>query len=96
MVCLSESLGERLISAIEDGLWLGAFSSPISTKDMKSPRPKRLHRERGSWEAAVTSTLDATKKVERKAKPKALKLIPLEPLPPQSNKSANRRLGHRV
>jgi hypothetical protein len=59
---------------------------PIPTKDMKSPRPKRLRRDRVPWEAAVASTLGAAKKAERKAprtsKTKALKPIPLEPLPP--------------
>jgi hypothetical protein len=53
---------------------------------MKSPRPKRLRKERVPWEAAVASTLDAAKKAERKAprtsKTDALKPIPLEPLPP--------------
>jgi len=53
---------------------------------MKSPRPKRLRKERVPWEAAVASTLDTAKKAERKAprtsKTDALKPIPLEPLPP--------------
>jgi hypothetical protein len=53
---------------------------------MKSPRPKRLRKERVPWEAAVVSTLNTTKKAERKAprisKTDALKLILLEPLPP--------------
>ena len=53
---------------------------------MKSPRPKRLRKERVPWEAAVAPTLDAAKKAERKAprtsKTDALKPIPLEPLPP--------------
>jgi hypothetical protein len=52
---------------------------------MKSPRPKRLRKERVPWEAAVTPTLSAAKKAERKAprtsKTDALKPIPLEPLP---------------
>ena len=52
---------------------------------MKSPRPKRLRKERVPWEAAVTPTLNAAKKAERKAprtsKTDALKPIPLEPLP---------------
>jgi hypothetical protein len=52
---------------------------------MKSPRPKRLRREKVPWEAAVTPTLVAAKKAERKAprtsKTDALKPIPLEPLP---------------
>jgi hypothetical protein len=34
---------------------------------MKSPRPKRLRKERVPWEAAVASTLDTAKKAERKA-----------------------------
>jgi hypothetical protein len=78
--------------------WLGAFPPPKQlqksrvdapstlTKGMKSPRPKRLRKERVPWEAAVASTLDAAKKAERKAprtsKTDALKPIPLEPLPP--------------
>ena len=37
------------------------------TKCMKSPRPKRLRKERVPWEAAVASTLDTAKKAERKA-----------------------------
>jgi hypothetical protein len=37
---------------------------PIPTKDVKSPRPKRLRRDRVPWEAAVAFTLDATKKAE--------------------------------
>jgi hypothetical protein len=37
------------------------------TKGMKSPRPKRLRKERVPWEAAVASTLDTAKKAERKA-----------------------------
>jgi hypothetical protein len=53
---------------------------------MKSPRPKRLRKERVPWEAAVASTLNAAKKAERKvlriSKTNALKFIPLEPLPP--------------
>jgi hypothetical protein len=52
---------------------------------MKSPHPKRLRRERVPWEAAVTPTLDAAKKAERKAprtsKTDALEPIFLEPLP---------------
>jgi hypothetical protein len=58
---------------------------PILTKDMKSPRPKRLRRDKVPWEATVAFTLNVTKKAERKAprisKTKALKPIPLEPLP---------------
>ena len=34
---------------------------------MKSPRPKRLRKERVPWEAAVAPTLDTAKKAERKA-----------------------------
>jgi hypothetical protein len=57
-------------------LWLGAFCPqnsskksrlsrrPSLTKDMKSPRPKRLRRDRVPWEAVVASTLDAAKKAE--------------------------------
>jgi len=37
------------------------------TKGMKSPRPKRLRKERVPWEGAVASTLDTAKKAERKA-----------------------------
>jgi hypothetical protein len=52
---------------------------------MKSPRPKRLRKERVPWEAAVIPTLGAAKKAERKAprisKIDALKPIPLESLP---------------
>ena len=52
---------------------------------MKSPRPKRLRKERVPWEAAVIPTLGAAKKAERKAprisKTDALKPIPLKPLP---------------
>jgi len=52
---------------------------------MKSPRPKRLRKERVPWEAAVTPTLGAAKKSERKAprtsKTDVLKPIPFEPLP---------------
>ena len=33
---------------------------------MKSPRPKRLRKERVPWEAAVAHTLGAAKKTERK------------------------------
>jgi hypothetical protein len=51
---------------------------------MKSPRPKCLRKERVPWEAAVTLTLGAAKKAERKAprisKTNALKPIPLEPV----------------
>ena len=58
----------------------------LLTKGMKSPRPKRLRKERVPWEAAVASTLDTVKKAERKAprisKTDALKPIPLEPLSP--------------
>jgi hypothetical protein len=58
---------------------------PIPTKDMKSPRPKRLRRDRVPWKAAVAFTLSAAKKAEQKAprtsKIEALKPIPLEPLP---------------
>ena len=52
---------------------------------MKSPRPKRLRKERVPWEATVTPTLGAAKKAERKAprisKTDALKPIPLKSLP---------------
>jgi hypothetical protein len=52
---------------------------------MKSPRPKRLRRDRVPWEAAVTLTLNTTKKAERKAprisKTNTLKPLPLKPLP---------------
>ena len=37
------------------------------TKCMKSPRPKRLRKERVPWEAVVVHTLGAAKKIERKA-----------------------------
>ena len=59
--------------------WLGAFPPPKQlqksrvdapstlTKGMKSPRPKRLRKERVPWEAAVAHTLGTAKKTKRKA-----------------------------
>jgi hypothetical protein len=47
---------------------------------MKSPRPKRLRKERVPWEAIVIPTLGTAKKAERKA-PRISKTDALKPIP---------------